>query len=200
MDYIKALNQFISSNTANEGGQKMERWDADGNGTKETVKEKKINRQEAKNKIHMEGDNAKTTYTTGSSSFNTIFFLLYTASRCFSFHQVIFRPVKTKRQNKKKRHKNGISGEWRLHHSDSLQTSVTYNLPWQSHINTNLCWQGTVLKQTKLPFQTVTRMYRQKPLFFQEGWTFLGVSECLNRVFKSLSVWYLGPMLVRTLY
>lgn len=99
----------------------------------------------------------------------------------------------SQRQNKRKRQQNWSSRVWRLHHSDSLQTSVTYNLPWQSHINTNLCWQGTVLEQTKLPFETVTRMYRQKRLFSQEGWTFWSVGECLYRVFESLSVWYLGP-------
>lgn len=167
-------------------------------------KEKKIIRREAKNKIYMErGYNANT--------LQILLAPLLLPLPSFSctqlpdaFHQVIFRPVKAKseaeQKKKKKKKKNCSSREWRLPHSDSLQTSVTYNLAWQSHINTNLCWQGTVLKQTKLPFETVTRMYRQKSLFSQEGRTFWSVSECLNRVFESLSVWYLGPMLKRKLY
>lgn len=128
-------------------------------------------------------------------------YLLSPVRWCFSFHQVRFRPVKAKSEagQRKRQKKKWSSGEWRLHHSDSLQTSVTYNLPWQSHINTKLCWQGNGLKQTKLPFETVTRMYRQKPLFSQEGWTFWSVSECLNRLFDLLSVWHLGLMLEKKL-
>lgn len=42
-------------------------------------------------------------YTTGSSSFATTFFLLYTASRCFLFHQVISRPVKAKSEAEQKK-------------------------------------------------------------------------------------------------
>lgn len=140
-----------------------------------------------------------TSHIPGSSLFTTTFFLLY--ADAFHFIKSDSGPLKpSQRQDKEKDQKKWSWGEWRLHHGDSLQTSVTYNLPWQSHINTQLCWQGTALKQTKLPFETVTRMYRQKPLFSQEGWTFSSVSECLNRLFDSLSVWYLGLMWERKLY
>lgn len=61
MDYIKTLNQLISSKTGNERGQKMERWDTAVKGTKEAVKEKKIIRWEAKTKIYIErGHNENT--------------------------------------------------------------------------------------------------------------------------------------------
>lgn len=63
--------------------------------------------------------------------------------------------------------------------SESLQRSVTSNLPWQSHITANLCWQATVLKQTKLPVLTVSGSYSPGPTAAQEGQTSWNVNSRL---------------------